>query len=365
MSDEQEQYDLAGALEKELDRMDGKSDEEIENSGVPAEEAEDASEEATETTEAKGEVDDTEPSDEEATESDGEPTGEEAQAVGEEGGGPADEASDETAEADDTPPEGLTERSRKRWDKLLTERNEARERIGTAEKEVEEIKGAAQQLFGLMQESGLSTDDLTAIFEFHRNARLGNVNEAKTFWDQYAGMVSQQFGFGAPTGGEINPLLTQYDDLNQAVENMEITEEKAIELAQYRRAREIQEQQQQAGMQHQTQEQETRQLVSDGANAMKEWEAEKLRTDPDYKAMQGSVARFAKSIMSQVHPSAWMTTIENFYNEQKAQIEAQAEQRRRQNPAGVRPQGTTTAGGAKPKTMQEAMANELNAMRGG
>ena len=254
-------------------------------------------------------------------------------------------------------PKGLSEKAQERFQSLANENKELKaqaEEVLSMRQGIEQIQQAAQESFG-------DETYLQAAFDYGRSKRSGDVET----WGRL--LEKELRDYEAYTGKTFKPLSSNYDDLNQRVENFELSAEDAQELARNRWQQEQQQaalqQQQQAAMHEQQQQQlviqQQQQLEQAQAHATQQigaLAAEWQRTDLNWAANQKALQEYAQG-MGNAHPDQWVNLVQTYYQGLKAQTASKpvSTQLRQGVPAQSVSNGI-------PKDAYEAAAQALNNM---
>ena len=254
-------------------------------------------------------------------------------------------------------PKGLSEKAQERFQSLANENKELKaqaEEVLSMRQGIEQIQQAAQESFG-------DETYLQAAFDYGRSKRSGDVET----WGRL--LEKELRDYEAYTGKTFKPLSSNYDDLNQRVENFELSAEDAQELARNRWQQEQQQaalqQQQQAAMHEQQQQQlviqQQQQLEQAQAHATQQigaLAAEWQRTDLNWVANQKALQEYAQG-MGNMHPDQWVNLVQTYYQGLKAQTASKpvSTQLRQGVPAQSVSNGI-------PKDAYEAAAQALNNM---
>ena len=254
-------------------------------------------------------------------------------------------------------PKGLSEKAQERFQSLANENKELKaqaEEVLSMRQGIEQIQQAAQESFG-------DEAYLQAAFDYGRSKRSGDVET----WGRL--LEKELRDYEAYTGKTFKPLSSNYDDLNQRVENFELSAEDAQELARNRWQQEQQQaalqQQQQAAMHEQQQQQlviqQQQQLEQAQAHATQQigaLAAEWQRTDLNWAANQKALQEYAQG-MGNAHPDQWVNLVQTYYQGLKAQTASKpvSTQLRQGVPAQSVSNGI-------PKDAYEAAAQALNNM---
>ena len=251
----------------------------------------------------------------------------------------------------------MSEKAQERFQSLANENKELKaqaEEVLSMRQGIEQIQQAAQESFG-------DEAYLQAAFDYGRSKRSGDVET----WGRL--LEKELRDYEAYTGKMFKPLSSNYDDLNQRVENFELSAEDAQELARNRWQQEQQQaalqQQQQAAMHEQQQQQlviqQQQQLEQAQAHATQQigaLAAEWQRTDLNWAANQKALQEYAQG-MGNAHPDQWVNLVQTYYQGLKAQTASKpvSTQLRQGVPAQSVSNGI-------PKDAYEAAAQALNNM---
>lgn len=197
--------------------------------------------------------------------------------------------------------------------------------------EVEELSNRVKQYeqsFEVLQKMGFNDEsaarDLMQFADYRRVIATGDV-------DSFKKMVADQVRmFEAAHGKKVSiqaSALDYFDDLRNKVENLDIDEGTALELAQKRAieariSRERQSHAQQRQMQYQ-QEQALNQAVSQVEQLQANW----AKTDPDYQAVLPYLQAKMEEVGKSFPPHQWANVISLQYQSLKDALAAQNRQR--------------------------------------
>jgi type III secretory pathway component EscV len=226
-----------------------------------------------------------------------------------------------------------------------------KERIRQVFAERKQLETDITEFRELVKSTGMSAQEFATTLEFGRLINSGdekNIRVALEMIEGQRAMLYQKLGVEAP-GVD---LLDGQDDLKAAVENMEITRERAVELAKYRKTEAVkaaQVQQEQQATQGREQYQQT---VSAASQQMEAY-LETRKNEVDHTARMKVISdHFRKpenvqAFVQTYQPNQWMATIKMMYDGivvPKA-APAPSPQPLRSRPATL---GTPTASAASP-----------------
>jgi hypothetical protein len=234
----------------------------------------------------------------------GEEAGEgEAGEEGEEGEGVEGQAegegdAEEAGAPDYSVPEGLNERSQERFRQLVEDNKAVREEV---QKATETITGMRQMVI----DSGLSNQEFLGAIDFAATVKRDPAKGIEMLQD-YIKHVAKTTGI-KPKGMEVD-LLDDFPDLQTAVEDMEMTEAAALEIAQSRR---------QKAQQERAQQQQADPNSEQGYKAAQDAaipELTKILTTAsksiDWDAKSPAILEAAQFARENLHPSKWVGYIQ-------------------------------------------------------
>lgn len=222
-----------------------------------------------------------------------------------------DEEWDEEAEEEDPSsedpykmPEGLGEKAQKRFQDLA---NRSRD----LEAHLTEIHGQNQAIKEIVQGTGIDQNEFAETMEVVRALKLGGAEDKHAVLNYLQGLTANlSRELGVPVAGV--DMLEGFDDLRQSVMNGEITNEFATELAQNRRAAQVQEAQMQQQMMQERQQTEMESAQEQALNQISQMMDYYRENDIDYAAkenmLRGSLAQFVDH-----HPSLWPQLFQSQY----------------------------------------------------
>ena len=249
---------------------------------------------------------------------------------------------------------GQSERSQERYRQLA-------ERARAAEEEASAVRNQGQELYRIMNESGVTTNDLTSYFEYHKNLRNGG--DPSPYWEQMEKAHSQ---FTGDKVGNADPL-NNHPDLKAQVEEFEVTEAVARETAALRdySIRMQQVEQQQAEMQaHYGQQQHAQMEAATYAQSasveLDRWSAEMKSKDPQFEEKEALILERAQEQFPNIHPAHWP----QFVAQEYAYIsKAFPEQAQTSRPNTIRPGTSGSSATPESKSIGDALSNALREMR--
>lgn len=225
-----------------------------------------------------------------------------------------------------------------------------RERIKQVFAERKQLEADITEFRELVKSTGMSPQEFAQTLEFGRLINSGDEKNLRVALEMIEGqrsMLYQKLGVEAP-GVD---LLAGHDDLKAAVDNMEITRDKAVELAKYRKQQQEVAQRQQAQQQTQQSQQEFQQQVHQAAGAMEAY-LETRKNEVDHTARMKVIGDHFKNpanlqkFVETYRPEQWAATIQMMYdNIQVPRATTPAPQPIRSRPAML---GTPASNAATP-----------------
>lgn len=234
-------------------------------------------------------------------------------------------------------------------DGVKSERGKDRIRQVFAEKK--QLEQDMTEFKQLVQGTGMTPQDFAQTLEFGRLVNSGDekdVRVALEMLESQRAMLYQRLGVEAP-GVD---LLKDHDDLKQAVDNMEITRDKAVELAKFRKSEAAKAQQQQEVQASTQRQQEFQQTVQSAAGAMESYLKTRANEVDHPARMKVITAHFQnpanlQTFIQTYQPHQWAATIKMMYD---GIVVPQAPAGHQPQPMRSRPTqlGTPAAQGATP-----------------
>ena len=249
---------------------------------------------------------------------------------------------------------GQSERSQERYRQLA-------ERARAAEEEANAVRHQGQELYRIMNESGVTTNDLTSYFEYHKSLRNGG--DPSPYWERMEQAHSQ---FTGDKVGNADPL-NNHPDLKAQVDEFEVTEAVARETAALRdysmRMQQVEEQQ--AEMQaHYGQQQHAQMEAATYAQSasveLDRWSAEMKAKDPQFEEKEALILERAQEQFPNIHPAHWPQFVAEEYAYISKAFPAQPQSSR---PNTIRPGTSGSSATPEPKSIGDALSNALREMR--
>lgn len=265
------------------------------------------------------------------------------------------------AELDLKPEEkkALGAKAQARFGEVIGALKERETAIATLTAQMKPLQQARADIQGILHETNTTPEQLSAYLEYNRMRQSGNAQELETalaFIERQRAQLYAALG-REPQGGGID-LLQGFDDLKKAVEDDEMTRERALELARLRRneAARTQAAQRQQNQQRtaQTQQQQYQQASNKALGDIEAWTAQLQKGDLDYKAKEDKLLAEIDEVVKNYPPAQWLPTLKLLYKG----IAIQKASSVPGGPRPLRPSGAK-AGDKAPASMLDAINQGL------
>lgn len=232
---------------------------------------------------------------------------------------PADEPPPvETPPAETPPTEPATpeQEEAELLDGVKSERGKERIRQVFAERKA--LEGDLKEIRELINSTKMNPDQFSQTLEY---GRLINSNDEKDIRvalemvERERALLCQRLGIEQPG----IDLLAGHDDLKAAVDNLEITRDKAVELAKYRKQQTEQVQQQERQQRTESDQRAFQETVANAASTMEAYLATR-QNEADHPAKMQMIAQHFKNpanlqeFVSTYNPDQWLATIKMMYD---------------------------------------------------
>ncbi len=193
-----------------------------------------------------------------------------------------------------------------------------RERIREVFAQKKQLEQDIAEFRDLVTSTKMSPEQFAQTLEFGRLINSGaeqDLRVALEMIEQQRAELYQRLGVEAP-GVD---LLAGHDDLKAAVDNMEITRDRALELAKYRKQDADTRQRQQAQQQTQVQQAQFQQTVQQAATAMETYLESRAKEVDHPVRMKAILQHFGdpanlQAFVQTYQPQQWMATIKMMYD---------------------------------------------------
>lgn len=236
-----------------------------------------------------------------------------------------------------------------------------RERIRQVFAERKQLEQDINEVRELISSTKMSPDEFAQVLEYGRLMNTGDEKDLRVALELIESQreaLYQKLGVEAP-GVD---LLAGHEDLKNAVENLEITKERALELAKYRKADQEKQAQIQARQQTQQQQAQYQKTVQDAAGAMEAYLSTRAQ-EVDHTARMEVIANHFKNpanlqeFVAKFEPHQWPTAIKLMYDGVVvSKAPAHSPQPLRSRPANL---GSPSAAGTTPI---DRIASRLDSM---
>jgi len=244
----------------------------------------------------------------------------------------------------------LRPETRKRFERLLSQRNQARRDLQAIEPEIAQHR----QLQGYLRANQLAPDEVNTLLGMGASLRRGDYQAFLTGVTPYVMAAQEALGLRIPK------------DLQGQVDQGLISMEAAAEMGRTR-FRAVQAEHRLTEQTEQHVQQTQAQTLAQVQQAVNTWEATTRARDPDYQTKAVAVKRFAQALLQERGPPRNATEavalIQDAYGEATQELA-----RIRPAPKPTRPvpsgsQGSTVSASRQPTTMKEAALQALAGMR--
>ncbi len=270
-----------------------------------------------------------------------------------------DQAAKPTLEELTQMPEGLKPVAAQRFQQLANSIKEVTQERDTVVQERDSYKGQVEYVKEIFQSNGVKPEQFDQATAVIGMMNKGDLDGALRVLDQQREMIA--LALGRPLPG-VDPL-SQHQDLRQAVDGYQITEERALEIARHRAIEDQRQnadhqaaQRRQSEQQAQQQQQAAQQEHQQGARAVDDFCKRMAARDLDYPAIEEKLLPHLTAILKGVPPSQWVAVVDAQYKT----IKQVAGQYRRSTPstgATLRATGHESPGSAPTSALDAVRAS--------
>lgn len=246
-------------------------------------------------------------------------------------------------------PEGMTGQHRAAFKRLSDHAIELNDKVSTIETQAREAVETLQEYHQIMQDTQASPEQMTAMFDYIEMVNTGRLDLALHVLETERNALAKQLGKPVP-GVD---LLDGFDDLKSEVQNLQMTPERAAEIARYRRQQQDAERNQQSQQSQQAQQQAFEQERHQAMADVESWMKDIRSKDLDFAAKDQMLAPKLQEILTDLAPKHWLRQIKLYYDALQVQP-----QRPTREPQPLRPQ-SGGGGKAAPRNMFEALSSGL------
>lgn len=238
-------------------------------------------------------------------------------------------------------PEGLGAKAQERFQALANSVKERDEKIDTLSRQVSYVRES-------FETHGVKQEQFEQAVEVIGMLNRGDLRGAKQVLEDQLRHVSLALGESVT----IDPLAN-FPDLRNAVDQMQVTEAHALEIARGRFQQNSHQTLQTRQREQQEHSQQQQQAFEAGQRAVDEFCKGKQSTDLDYAAIEAQLVPEIPKLLAGVPPQAWRQIVETQYRLMK-QAAGSARQASGSSSVVLRPTGSASPQSA-PKTAFEAM----------
>jgi len=256
-------------------------------------------------------------------------------------------------------PEGLADKSKERFENLVRDNKSVRETLEAKETEVTEMSGYVQQIQGAIQDANSTPEDFGRMLGYMKLANSRNVEDNR----QALALLQTEIRKLAEITGDVpdgDDPLSNHPDLQQAIEDMSMTEEHAVELAKLRNQNKASARREQTIVTEtetaNQQQQELDQATTDVKALIANWK----KTDIDFDVKQAILLEMAPEIKETYSPSQWTAALKQAWVAIGKGVSLKGKQA---PPESIVPSIATTtpasAGNIEPQSAHEAVQRAL------
>ena len=246
-------------------------------------------------------------------------------------------------------PDGLQKDSRARFQKLVDTAKQEKERANKAEAVISEKEAIVTDFRAILNETKTSSEDLSAMLEYNRLVKTGDLESALAVLDEQRSLVARMLG--RPIEGV--DVLDEFSDLKQEVTDGVLTMARAAEIAKARRMQEALQYQRQTQEQTQQQAGAKQKAVKDALSSIQSFAAEMAAKDVDYAKKEEILLKSVEAISSKFPADLWLDQVQMLYDNISVIPTPPAPR-----PTPLRP-NSGGGGTAQPKSMLDAINNGL------
>ena len=247
---------------------------------------------------------------------------------------PAVEATEEVS--DDDLVKGLSEKAQKRFRDLVN-----------SNKDIERRLSGFQEV---ISDSKVTPQDMVDLLSYGKAIRTGNFDQARAILAEQA----RQLELASGKAVELGDPLSDYPDLKNGVDDMELTRDHALELARVRRTNQVmQHQQDREQRNNETQNVQTK-AIQQGFSDVQGLAVTWAKSDLDWASKEPMLVKRAGQIQQNYPPHQWGAMARIAYDEITDTLKTARPATQRRDPSPLRP--NAIGGGAKePANLHEAM----------
>lgn len=256
-------------------------------------------------------------------------------------------------------PPGLNREARARFKALSDHARGLDTQVSETKQQYEQVSQKLNGFEAILQDAGATPEILSGHLQYIRACKTGDLESALAFIEQERTAIAR--ALGRPLDGV--DVLGDFPDLRAAVDNMEVTEQHAQEIARHRRAQAQQhqaEQQHQASMVERQRAEQYQASVNQARAAIDGWVSEQARS-LDWPAIEPAIVAYiqgAAETLRNLPPEQWLSNIKAHYAS-LATIASRTPPPNPNAPRPLRPQGAGGGVQAPPGSAEEAVKRVL------
>lgn len=242
-------------------------------------------------------------------------------------------------------PDDVKEKTRERFNKLV----ESHKALST---ELETYRSENEGFREVINYSQATPEEFNQLIEYSRLVKTGDLKAALNMLDEQRAQIARLLD--EPVAGV--DQLADFPDLKQRVEQMELSQQDALEIAALRRREAAIREQQQAAVQQQEQATTLQQEVDQASQAIVQMVNQWQANDIDFPRKQEQLMAKAQAIAERYPPNLWQQALQDVYDAMQV-VPAPAPE----TPPSPQPLRPQSGGGGKPvpRSMLQAVEQAL------
>jgi len=248
-------------------------------------------------------------------------------------------------------PENLQPKASQRFQDLVADNKAKAEELSKA-------TDAVSQIQKTVSNSGLTPNEFATLLDYGKLATSESRSDkehALEFAKNEVARLSKEMGVEA----EGVDLLDEFSDLQQQVDNYELSRDHAIELANSRRLQNKRESEQQAIQQQNQERQQSSDEISKAAAEIESFMASQKKMDIDFDAKEKYLLDQVDYIQKNYQPHQWAGVVSQLYSAVGSMASNQTQQVKKSAQAPLSSSGVT-AGPSNSASMADAIMAELS-----
>lgn len=200
--------------------------------------------------------------------------------------------------------------TQQRFQKLTHALKERDAQVQEITKQAQYHEKRANEFVSILNDAGIGPDEFGGFVDFRSALRSRNFDQAEAY------LKAQLREFAIATGrnlaGDVSTVLDEFPDLAQRVQNMELTEQAALEVARARRVEAAVRQRHEQHQQHTQAAQQFQQSRTEALRSVAQQVAQWKRDDIDFAAKEAKIAAQMKRLRD-VPPQQWLAKVQEYY----------------------------------------------------